>query len=296
MDPSLPLPDLPSLLPTDGPFTRAGARAAGVSRTSLEAMLRAGSVRRLLRGVYTASSAPDSPEHRAAAVALVAGREAVVVDRTAAWIHGAPVPGTGPVQPLETLSVRRPARGSFGASRRLAGHDVAHLGALRLTTPLRTALDLGRLLPPEQALAVMDGLLSTSGLGLSSLLAELPRMVGHRGVGQLRSLAAQVDVRARGPAESVLRLHWNAADLPSAVPGLMVAAGPRLVRLALGVERCRFGALVAGRATTEDLLALREVGWTAVVLSEQRVLTGDPELWIRHLTREFHQHLLAEHA
>ena len=163
-----------------------------------------------------------------------------------------------------------------------------------MTTPLRTALDLGRLLPPGTALGAMDGLLVAGRLTHVQLLAEVPRMAGHRGVGQLRVLAAQVDPRASGMAESVLRLHWHRARLPTAVPGMRVVAAGRLVRLSLGVERRQFGAVLADRVSAADLVALEGAGWRVVVLSAQRVLRSPAEAWTRHLEREFHQQLLAQ--
>ena len=108
------------------------------------------------------------------------------------------------------------------------------------------------------------------------------------------SLAAQVDARSTGMAESMLRLHWHAAHLPTAVPGMLVAAGPRLVRLSLGVERRQFGAVLAHQVSAADLLALEGAGWRVVVLAEERVLRTEPAIWVRHLEREFHQHLLAQ--
>ncbi len=110
MDETLPLNPLQALLPLDRPFTRAMARAAGVERTSLERMLREGTVRRLVRGVYAAATAPDTISLRAGAVALAVGREAIAVDRTAAWVHGVDVtvlPAEEP-RPLEVLSPGRP--------------------------------------------------------------------------------------------------------------------------------------------------------------------------------------------
>jgi hypothetical protein len=92
----------------------------------------------------------------------------------------------------------------------------------------------------------------------------------------------------------VLRLHWNAARLPTPVPGMPVVAGGRLVRLALGVERRQFGAVLLGRVTGEDLVALEGAGWRVVVLPEERVLHGEPVSWTKHLEREFHQQLLAQ--
>jgi len=92
-DASLPLTPLHPLLPLDRPFTRAMARTAGIGRPTFDRMLREGRARRLLRGVYAASLAPDTVAMRAAAVGLVIGRESIAVDRTAGWVHGVDVTG-----------------------------------------------------------------------------------------------------------------------------------------------------------------------------------------------------------
>ena len=296
MDQTLPLSTPESSLPLDRPFTRAMARASGVERPALERMVREGTVRRLLRGAYVAASAPETSELRAVAAALVVRREAIVVDRTAAWVHGVDVapPATGEMRPVEVISPGRTARGGIGSGRQVSGHDIEHIAGLRLTTPLRTALDLGRLLPPGLALGAMDRLLATGRFTHVQLLAEIPRLAGHRGVGQLRMLAAQVDARSSGIAESVLRLHWHQAQLPTAVPAMPVCAAGRLVRLSLGVELRQFGAVLADQVSAADLVALEGAGWRVVVLSAERVLRTPAEAWMRHLEREFHQQLLAQ--
>ena len=296
MDEILPLNPLNPLLPPDLPFTAAMVRAVGVGRSSLERTLREGTVRRVLRGVYAAAAAPDSTPMRAAAVALATGREAIAVDRTAAWVHGVDVTSlsTGEPRPVEIVSPGRRAGRSLGSGRELTGHDVQRIGSLRLTTPLRTALDLGRLLPPDLALGAMDRLLAAGSFSHVDLLAEVARLAGHRGVGQLRSLVVQVDARSTCLAESPRRLRWHAARLPTATQGMPVCAGGRLVRLSLGVERRQFGAVLSGQVSAADLVALQGAGWRVVVLSAERVLGADPEIWMRHLEREFHQHLLAQ--
>lgn len=296
MDDTLPLTPLDTRLPVDLPFTPAMARTVGIERAALERMLREGTVRRVLRGVYAATLAADSGSLRAAAVALVVHREAVAVDRTAAWVHGIDVAGPrdGDLRPVEALTPGRSTTGSLGGRRQLAGHDVQRIGPLLLTTPLRTALDLGRLLPDHLALGAMDRLLATGGFRHVDLLAEVSRMAGHRGVGQLRALAVQVDDRSLCLAESTLRLRWHQARLPTAVPGLAVAAGGRLVRLGLGVERRQFGAALSDHVSAGDLVALQGAGWRVVVLGEDWVLRTDPDVFIHHLERDFHQHLLAQ--
>jgi hypothetical protein len=296
MDDTLSLDPVHALLPLDRPFTRATARAAGVERASLDRMLREGTVRRLLRGVYVASTAPDTREVRAMAVALAVGRETIAVDRTAAWVHGVDVTplGAGEPRPVEVLTSGRPARTTLGGGRQLGGHDVQRVASLLLTTPLRTALDLGRLLPPDLALGAMDQLLAGGGFTHVQLLAEVARFAAMRGAGQLRTLAVQVDARSTGLAESSLRLRWHQARLPTATPGMPVSASGRLVRLSLGVERRQFGAVLASQVSAADLVALEGAGWWVVVLSEERIMHSDPGDWMQHLEREFHQHLLAQ--
>ena len=291
MDATLPLHPLHSLLPLDQPFTPAMARAVGIERRQLERMLGEGHVHRLLRGVYAASTAPDTVDLRAAAVGLLLGRRDIAVDRTAGWVHGVPL--GGPVH-LDVLTPGRSQRAALGGRRHLVARDVRSCTGARVTTPLRTALDLGRLLAPGQALGAMDALLRGDTFTHTELLAELPRLTGHRGIAQLRLLAAQADARSSGPAESMLRFHWHSAHLPTPVPGMPVVAGHRLVRLSLGVARRQFGAVLAHQVSADDLVALQGAGWWVVVLSEERVLHGEPEVWVQHLEREFHQHLLTQ--
>ena len=289
---TLPLHPLHSLLPLDLPFTPAMAREVGIPRSVLDRMLRDGLVHRVLRGVYAASTATSSLGFRAAAVGLAMGRRGIVVDRTAAWVHGVPILEDHELVPLDVLVCEgsRTARGQ----RHLAARDVELIGEVRLTTPLRTALDLGRLLAPGPALGAMDALLRGGTFTHTGLLAELARFSGQRGIGQLRTLVAQVDARSISRAESELRLHWHAARLPTPIAGMPVAAGHRLVRLSLGVERRQFGAVLAHQVSADELVALEGAGWWIVVLPEVRVLRGDPSILIRHLEREFHQHLLAQ--
>jgi len=88
------------------------------------------------------------------------------------------------------------------------------VNGVRVTTPLRTALDLGRLRSRDQAIGALDGLLRIRGIDRSELLDELDRFKGFRGVVRLRELAALTDPRAESPAESVMRLRWMDANLP----------------------------------------------------------------------------------
>ncbi len=295
----LPL-DLPvggSLL--DGPFTPAMARAAGINRSALDRMHREGRVRRLLRGVYVASTVAETVAVRARAVGLVVPRGAVVVDRTAAWVHGVDVSHCGP-EPLPAVEALTPAsRGrQLGGRRRLGPGDVAIVDGVAVATPLRTALDLGRLLAPDRAQGVIDAMLRAGLCSHRELLAELPRFGRHPGIVQLRHVVALADARALDAAESALRFHWFAAQLPTPVPGLLVQdAGPWCgPRLSLGLPMQRFGVVVAPSDTVTVAAAAAAVeagGWRVVVVSGERVL-ADADLVLRRIEVEFHQQLLRD--
>jgi hypothetical protein len=178
---------------------------------------------------------------------------------------------------------------------RYSGPDVALVGPVRVTSPLRTALDLGRHLAPDRAITALDGLLGLGAFSHTALMAELARFGGQTGVAQLRELAAVADARAACPAESVLRLRWLAGRLPTPTPGLSLPGpGTSRVRLALGLETHRFGAALTGRLSDPDLAALSAQGWRVVVLDASRVLRGAPEFLVGHLEREFHRHLLEQ--
>lgn len=298
MDDTLPLTPLRSRLPLTEPFTPAMARSVGVGRSCLDRMCRAGSVTRLLRGVYVAGDAERTGVRgralRAAGLRLVIPADAVVVDRTAAWLYDVQVPllHAEMLPPVEVLRPQQSGPRRSIRARRLLDRDVVSIDGVRVTTPLRTGLDLGRTLAPDRAIAVLDQLLARGLVIPSALLSELPRFTGHHGVAQLRALAALADGRAQHPAESVLRLRWCESSLPTPTPGLTVRLPDRLVRLALGVGEQRFAAMLTGSLGDLDLAALESAGWWVVQVEPARVLRSDAALLTAHLEREFHQQLL----
>jgi hypothetical protein len=139
-------------------------------------------------------------------------------------------------------------------------------------------------------LTALDGLLRAGAISHPDLIAASTTFRGLPGAVQLRELAARADGRAGEPAESVLRLHWYDARLPTPTPAVRVAG----VRLALGLGVQQFGVVLAGRASQVELLGCARAGWRVLVLPRARVLAEDPGAVIGHLEREFHRHLLGE--
>ena len=265
------------------PFTPQMAARAGMGRSCLERLLRQGRIVRLLRGVYLDAGVAPDRSRRARAHARVLGGRQLVVDRTAAWVHGGErldcgAPGAVPLD----LHGRRH---HLGPQLPLVPGDVVRLGAVRVTSPLRTALDVARQLAPDRALAALDGMIRSGALDQPRLLAAAGRLAGLPGAAQGRELIAMSDPRAADGVESVLRLCWLQARVPSPVPGLQVQGE----RLGLALPLHRFAVSLDRVPVFGDWPA---PGWRVLALDRGRVLSGDRGYLSAHLEREFHQHLL----
>ena len=237
-------------LPVRRPFTRRDAREAGVDDRCLAELVESGHLAHLLRGVYHARALPDSLELRVACLTLVVPDDAVVTDRSAAWLHGA----TMALAPNDHLVVprvsvyRKPGfrlRNTLASSgeRGFSLGDIVEIGELRVTSPVRTMCDLGRLLSRDQALAALDALARATAVSSSEVMVEAQRFRGYRGVRQLRELAPLIDPRSQSQGESILRLRWlDCSDLPRPEPQLEFDGPHGPVFLDLGLKCPRYAA------------------------------------------------------
>lgn len=289
--PSAGLPDRPDVLPLPlprhGPFTPADAARLGIGRASLERMLREGRVVRLVRGVYLDATRECPPSVRAEALARALGPDRVVTGLTAAWLHGAAPRVLSWAGRVRTGTVPLEARSLRG--RDVDAEDLVRIGPVCATTAVRTAIELGRSLGRDRAVAVVDALLRCRALSHAALLAGARQASGPGSV-NVRTVAARSDARAAGPAESLLRLRWLDAQLPTPIPGF----GCRGERLTLALPTHRFAAVLAGSVSPGHLTALRASGWRVVELRPSQVLDAPERVLGTHLEREFHQHLLGE--
>ncbi len=180
----------------------------------------------MLPGVYVAAQVPDAIMMRAQALALVVPDDCVIVDRHAGWLHGAEMV-LAPNEHINVAPIRifRPSghgrlRNGLAESgeRNLLPFDIMEVRGLAVTTPLRTAWDLGRVRWPERALAALDAMLRLGVFTHDELLAGIERFRGQRWVTTLRAYAPLADGRAASPGESVLRLRWIDTGLPRPTP------------------------------------------------------------------------------
>ena len=276
-------------LPPDRPFTSKSARAAGLSYEMLSQLVRLGVLVHPLRGVYHLAELPDSLGLRIAVLKLVVPPGAVVTDRTAAWLWGAqrvlPPNAHLELPPISMFCLpgsRLRNKLVESGQRMLVLTDTEVVDGLRVTTPLRTACDVGRLLHRDQAIGVLDALAALDRFDVPRLLAEIRRFKGFRGVRQLRYLAPLVDKRSGSPGESTMRLRWLEVPLPR--PECQVeVCGPegRSFFVDIGLPDPRFGAEYFGeefhgeeqREHDENRLGwIRErEGWTITVARKHNV-------------------------
>lgn len=267
----------------DEPFLFSDLPALGLTRGDLRAAVADGRVRRLLRNVYVAATTPVTVQLRARAIALVMPPGTVVSDRTAAWLHGVDVLDPGEREadiPLEVVRVngtRSRRREALGGRRTLEPGDVVEVQGVPVTSPLRTACDLGRSRGRSSAFAAMCMLVRTCGIDRQEIVTRAARLAGQRGVVQLRGLAPLVTGLVESPAEAwtLIAMLDEGLPCPEAQHELTVPGyGP--VRLDFAFPWARVAVEYDGEehhSDENDVMrdqrrrnALRATGWTVIVV------------------------------
>lgn len=283
-------------LPFTAPFTAQQAAEAGVSPWSLRRWLDDGTVRRVLQGVYCPGTVADSLVVRAQCSALVLPAHSVIVERSAAWLHGIDLHDPDErftVPRLEVISLRGNTRTRrdicFGATRDLQPRDITRLGVVPLTTPLRTALDLASLRGERGALAALDAFMRRFDIPRDQMLGELPRFRGRRGVIQLRRLVPLADPGAESQGESWLRATLIQLGFPPPETQIEVTHRSELLgRLDMGYRHLRIGVEYDGEDFhgPEHLLhdrhrlqRMQEDGWHVVVVRKDGLRQVETKPW-----------------
>lgn len=168
---------------------------------------------KLFRDVYVNPDTELTPLIRARAAWLWSRRRGVVAGLSAAAVHGAQ--WVDPTAPLELLhSNRNPLPWLVVRTDRFVDDECVLIDGVPVTTPSRTAIDLGCWYPTDAAVAAIDDLLRATDqkLAEAQLLAE--RYPGRRGIRSARSAIDLADAGAQSPKETWLRLLLIRAGLP----------------------------------------------------------------------------------
>lgn len=193
--------------------------------------LRGPAFRRLYRDIYVDSSI--HPDHRdwcrAATLLLPPGGAIGLQSAAHLWsVRGLDpgpdvrvlVPPSASLRPQPHLVVRRA---------QLSAGDITPLFGIPVTTPVRTAFDLARFLPPGDAVVALDAMLRQSKVSPAALLAYIESHAWWPGVASARRAFSLADGRAESPMETRMRLVIVESDLPMPIAQFKIFNGRRFV-------------------------------------------------------------------
>jgi very-short-patch-repair endonuclease len=199
--------------------------------------------------------------------------------------------------PAEVRLMPHPRRRVFRTV--LAADDVTSLAGLPVTTPIRTAFDLGRQVNRQEAIVALDALCHRRLVRFTDLAAYADRHAGRPGAGRLRGRLTQVDALAESPMETRLRLLLGDAGLPPAASQYRVVdrAGRFVGRVDLAYPEWRVAIEYEGdhhreqrqfRRDVARLNALREAGWLVVRFTADDVLRHPDDVvrQVSHVLRQ----------
>lgn len=175
------------------------------------------------RGVYRLKGSPPTLRDRITAALLVTNQRGIVGGVAASALHGANWVEVDAV--VDIYAAVRPQRGLIVRKGVLADDEWRFVGKLPVTTPARTAYDLGRQLPRGEALARLDALMRATPFSSEDVNVLIKRYPGARGIRQLRELLPLVDGGAMSPRESWLRLLLIDAGFPVPETQIPIADG-----------------------------------------------------------------------
>ena len=156
-------------------------------------------------GVWAPRGVDPSAVERARAAWLWSGRGGVIAGFSASAMIGAK--WVEPDKPVELIHTNgRSPSGIVVHTDALANGESQVVEGLPVTTPARTAFDLGRRLPLTDGVQRIDALMNATRVTVDEVEFVMARHPGVRGLRQLRATLALVDGGAESPYETLTRL------------------------------------------------------------------------------------------
>jgi REase_MTES_1575 len=232
-------------------------------------------------GVYSPSGIELTARQRAQAAWLWSRRKAVIAGNSAAALLGAK--WVSPALDAELIhDNRRPPARIMVHKDTLADGEVGEVDDMPVTTPARTAFDIGRRTTSRlQALQRLDALTNATGVKLTDVEGVIAEHPGARGLVRLRRVLPLVDGGAESPQETRSRLVLVHAGLPAPQTQITVLDdyGDFVARIDLGYRDLRVGIEYDGpqhwtsaQQRDRDIdryTALLDLGWTVIRVSSE---------------------------
>lgn len=254
--------------------------------------------RSVYRNVYIPRSAELTAADRARAAWLWCGGEATLMGLSAAAVLGTKWIDGSLAAELCRRDRRHPPRIKV-CTFALPPEDVCWIDDMRLTTPERTAFDIGRRLLPDRSIPVLDALVRATNIKVGDVVKLADRRPGVHGRGRLRSALALVDPGAESPQESRLRLLLVRGGLPPPQTQICFIdeSGAVRIRVDMGWADWKVAVEYDGiqhwddpkqRSWDIDRLAILEsIGWAVVRVSAE--LMSRPDVIIERVANKLRQ-------
>jgi len=227
-------------------------------------------------GVYAPGGIELTARQRAHAAWLWSRRRAVVAGNSAAALLGAK--WVSPSLDAELAhDNRRPPSGIVVHTDELGPHEILAIDGIAVTTPARTAFDIGRRTTTRlQAVQRLDALTNATDVKLADVEAIIADHPGVRGLLRLQRILPLVDGGAESPQETRTRLVLIDAGLPKPQTQIEVfdEYGDFVARVDMGYEELRVGIEYDGPQHWTDPAqrgrdidrhnALLVLGWTII--------------------------------
>ncbi|OBG28569.1 endonuclease domain-containing protein [Mycobacterium sp. 852002-51057_SCH5723018] len=232
-------------------------------------------------GVYVPASFELTARLRARAAWLWSRRHAVVAGNSAAALLDAK--WVSPALDAELIHTnRRPPAGIAVHIETLLPGEVVDVDGMPVTSPARTAFDIGRWTSSRlQAVQRLDALANATDVKVADVEAVMAEHRGTRGLARLRGVLPLVDGGAESPQETRTRLVLIDAGLPAPQTQITVCDeyGDFVARVDMGYRDLRVGVEYDGPQHWTDPAqrdrdidrhtALLDQGWTIVRVSSE---------------------------
>lgn len=248
--------------------------------------------RRLFPDVYVLRDVAVTLELRAKAGWLWTGRRGVIAGFAAAALHGSKWVDEAQVVELIHDNRRGPA-GIQPHRDHVEDDEIQMVAGIPVTSPARTALDVGCWYPVMTAVAGIDALARATEIKAIDVELLARRYTGRRGIARSRQAMELFDAGAQSPKESWLRIILIQAGLPRPQTQIPVfnEFDRAIAYLDMGWEKIRVAVEYDGEQHRGDrrqyswdvrrLEMLERRGWIVI-----RVLTGDRPTEIVRRVRE----------
>ncbi|OMC16808.1 DUF559 domain-containing protein [Mycobacterium sp. SP-6446] len=261
----------------DEPFVGSEAVACGLlTKSQLETRYH-----RLFRGVYIDRDAELTATVRAKAGWLWTGRRGVVAGFSAAALHGST--WVDDRRAVELIHDNHHVAAGIQLHRdTVEADEIEMIDGVAVTSPTRTALDLGCWYPTMTAVAGIDALARATEIKAADVELLARRYAGRRGIVRARQAVSLFDPGAQSPKESWLRIVLLQAGLrkPETQIPVRNEFGSAIAYLDMGWEDVKVAVEYDGEQHRTDrrqytwdvrrLETLERLGWIVI-----RVVAGD---------------------